>query len=138
LGIESSQLAAIARWVHKKHGAPPRIVSIGPRSGLIATVAAALEMTAIAELDLQQPLDSLKDVIKKNMTLDQAPELFCFGLLEHFDLPQLYALGQQRLVATGPLNDFLPGGKSAVKGPKSKAKGGPKTDAGTLIAEKKR
>jgi hypothetical protein len=119
LGIESSQLAAIARWVHKKHGAPPRIVAIGPRSGLIALVAAALEATAVGELDLQRPLNGLKDVIEKNMTLEQAPELFCFGLLEHFDMPQLFALaGPRRFIETGPLDDFLPQGKS----PKSKVK----------------
>jgi hypothetical protein len=119
LGLESSQQAAIARWLDKKHKAPPRIVAIGPRSSLIAFVAAALEVSEIAELDLQQPLDSLKDVIKKNMTLEQAPELFCFGLLEHFDMPQLFALaGPRRFIETGPLDDFLPQGKS----PKSKVK----------------
>ncbi|HEV8066129.1 MAG TPA: hypothetical protein VGP76_00230 [Planctomycetaceae bacterium] len=123
LGIESSQLAAIARWVHKKHGAPPRIVAIGPRSSLIALVAAGLEATAIGEIDLQQPLDTLKDVIKKNMTLEQAPELFCFGLLERFDVPQLFALARlRRFVETGSLDDFRPEGK----GPKSKAKRGSK------------
>jgi hypothetical protein len=123
LGIESSQLAAIARWVHKKHGAPPRIVAIGPRSSLIALVAAGLEATAIGEIDLQQPLDTLKDVIKKNMTLEQAPELFCFGLLERFDMPQLFALaGLRRFVETGSLDDFIPEGK----GSKSKVKRGPK------------
>jgi hypothetical protein len=97
LGIEASQLAAVARWLHKKYGAPLRVVSVGPRSSLIATVAAALEAApidraAIDELNLHSPLKSLKDVIDNNMKIDQAPELFCFGLLERFDLPQLYAL----------------------------------------------
>ncbi len=92
LGIEASQLAAIARWARKKYGAPVRVVGIGPRSSLIATVAAALETKAIDELHLHGPLNSLKDVIDNNMKIDQAPELFCFGLLERFDLPQLYAL----------------------------------------------
>jgi len=97
LGIEASQLAAVARWLHKKYGAPLRVVSVGPRSSLIATVAAALDAApidraAIDELNLHSPLKSLKDVIDNNMKIDQAPELFCFGLLERFDLPQLYAL----------------------------------------------
>jgi hypothetical protein len=70
---------------------------VGPRSSLIATVAAALDpapidRAAIDELNLHSPLKSLKDVIDNNMKIDQAPELFCFGLLERFDLPQLYAL----------------------------------------------
>ena len=92
LGIQSSQLAAIARWIHKTHGTAPRIVAVGPRSGLIGTVAAALETTAIAGLELAHPLGSLKEVLEQNMPLDHAPELFCFGLLERFDVPQLSAL----------------------------------------------
>jgi hypothetical protein len=127
LGIESSQLAAIARWLDKKHKAPPRIVAIGPRSSLIAIVAAALETTAIGELDLQRPLNGLKDVIEKNMTLEQAPELFCFGLLERFDMPQLCDVVATRSIrVTGLLDEFLPPGKSEVKSPKSKTKGGSK------------
>ena len=127
LGIESSQLAAIARWLDKKHKAPPRIVAIGPRSSLIAIVAAALEATAIGELDLQRPLNGLKDVIEKNMTLEQAPELFCFGLLERFDMPQLCDVVATRSIrVTGLLDDLWPGDKSQVKSPKSKTKGGSK------------
>jgi hypothetical protein len=125
LGIQASQLAAIARWLAKKHGAASRVMAIGPRSSLIALVACALEPTATAELDLKRPLESLKDVIKQNMTLDQAPELFCFGLLERFDIPQLNSLvGWGRFVETGSLDDFVPEGKPEVKSPKSTVKGG--------------
>ncbi len=96
LGVESSQLAAIARWVRKRDGQAPRILAVGPRSSVIALVAAALEPAAIGKLALRNPPKSLKDVIEKNMTFDQAPELFCFGLLERFDMPQLSALASQR------------------------------------------
>jgi hypothetical protein len=92
LGIQSSQLTAIARWLYKKNGTPPRIVALGPRSSLIATVTGAFETSAIAALNLKHPLTSLKDVIAQNMPLESAPELFCFGLLERFDVPQLSAL----------------------------------------------
>ena len=57
-----------------------------------ALEAAPIDRAAIDELNLHSPLKSLKDVIDNNMKIDQAPELFCFGLLERFDLPQLYAL----------------------------------------------
>jgi hypothetical protein len=110
LGIQSSQLAAVARWLYKTHGSPPRIVAVGPRSSLIATVAAALETKAIAELELKHPLASLKEVIEKNMTFDQAPELFCFGLLERFDVPQLSAL-----VAPRPIREAAKNGMHAAK-----------------------
>jgi hypothetical protein len=101
LGIQSSQLAAIARWVHKEHGAAPQVGALGPRSSLIATVAAGLEPTSIAELFLNEPLGSLKDVIEQNLPLERAPELFCFGLLERFDLPQLYELVAPRPIRKG-------------------------------------
>jgi len=37
-------------------------------------------------------MDSLKEVIENNGSVDKTPELFCFGLLEHFDIPQLKAI----------------------------------------------
>jgi hypothetical protein len=101
LGIQASQLAAIARWIQKKYAVPPQVGALGPRSSLIAIVAAGLEPTAIAGLVLNQPLNSLKDVIEHNLTLESAPELFCFGLLERFDMPQLYALVSPRPIRSG-------------------------------------
>jgi hypothetical protein len=98
LGIQAAQLAAIARWTETQRGNPVQIVALGPRSSLIATVAAALETKAIGELDLHGSLGSLKEIIEQNLTAETAPELFCFGLLEHFDLPQLVALVAPRRV----------------------------------------
>jgi hypothetical protein len=92
LGIQASQLSAVARWIQKQRGTVPRTVAVGPRSSVIASVAAALEPTAISGLELIHPLESLKQVIEKNMAIDDAPELFCFGLLERFDLPHFAAL----------------------------------------------
>ena len=44
------------------------------------------------------PLPSLHEVIRNNWSVDQKPELFCFGLLEAFDIPQLKNLiGKERL-----------------------------------------
>jgi hypothetical protein len=78
LGIQASQIAAIARWVKT----PVSIQAFGPRSSLIASVAAALEGRAITGVETHDALSSLKQVIEKNMKVDEAPELFCFGLLE--------------------------------------------------------
>ena len=90
LGIQASQIAAIARWLQ----APVSIEAFGPRSSLIATVAAALDKRAIASVQTHNAMSSLKEVIEKNMSVDQAPELFCFGLLESFDIPQIKAQAQ--------------------------------------------
>lgn len=98
LGIEAAQLAAITRWMETQKGQHSQIVAVGPRSSLIATVAAALETTAISELELRGSFGSLKEIIEQNLTAENAPELFCFGLLEHFDVAQLVALVAPRRV----------------------------------------
>jgi len=93
LGLQASQVAAVARWAAAKEAAGPvRLVAVGPRASTFALVAAALEPTAIGTVDLHQPLTSLKQVIEDNATAEQTPELFCFGLLEQFDIRQLAAL----------------------------------------------
>ena len=42
--------------------------------------------------------DLLKEVIEKNWSVTDKPELFCFGLLETFDIPQLEALANPRTI----------------------------------------
>ena len=43
-------------------------------------------------------LKSLHEVIDQNWTVNEKPELFCFGLLKQFDIPQLRQLiGEARL-----------------------------------------
>lgn len=99
LGIQAGQLAAVSRWLHGKHnGQTVKLVSVGPRSGTLSLVAAALEPTAIAGLELHQAWGTLKEVIEQNLSADDAPELFCFGLLEQFDVMQLAALMAPREV----------------------------------------
>lgn len=99
LGVQASQIGAVARWMAetRKEG-PARLVTYGRSSGLMALVAAALEEGAIAGVELHQPLASLKDVVAQNLSVEQGPELFCFGLLEWFDMKQLIALAAPRRV----------------------------------------
>jgi hypothetical protein len=99
LGVQSSQLAAVARWAAKQHGtAGVHLVAVGPRTSVAALVAGALEARAIRELELHGVRASLKEIIAENRTVDQMPELFCFGLLEVADVPQLVALVAPRPV----------------------------------------
>ncbi len=102
LGIQAGQIRAVARWSQKEHGVPVRVVSAGPRLGMAALVAAALEQEAIGSLELRQPLASLKDVLANKWGANTAPELMCFGLLEGFDVPQLEALVKPRAVTRVP------------------------------------
>ncbi|MFA6543850.1 MAG: hypothetical protein WCS99_05470 [Limisphaerales bacterium] len=102
LGLQASQLGAVARWLstERRLGAV-KLVSVGPRASVFATVAAALEEKAIGSLELRQPLSSLKEIITQNIGVDRQPELFCFGLLEQFDVPRLRALVAPRPVSVG-------------------------------------
>lgn len=83
LGIQASQIAAVARWVRS----PVIVESFGPRTSLIAEVAAVLEPEAIAAAKTHGALTSLHDVLRSDMTVDKFPEFFTFGLLEAWDLP---------------------------------------------------
>jgi hypothetical protein len=99
LGIQAGQVAAAARWLAARHGAPVEIEALGPRMSLIAMVAAALEPQAISGVKLHQAWRTLREVFDKNISARQMPELFCFGLLEEFDVPQIEALIEPRPVA---------------------------------------
>ncbi len=93
LGIQAGQVAAVARWAAAQPDFGSVVVeSRGPRSSVFALAAAVLEPKAIAGVRTVDPLASLHDVIRLSWSVDQKPELFCFGLLEAFDVPQLRAL----------------------------------------------
>jgi dienelactone hydrolase len=98
LGLQAGQIAAAARWAAERHGGPVTVVSIGPRAGVFCLVAAALETKAIAAVELHQALGSLKEVLERNWPVTEAPELFCFGLLECCDIRQLTSLVRPRPV----------------------------------------
>jgi hypothetical protein len=55
-------------------------------------VAAAIETQAIDSVELHGSMGSLKEIIERNLGVNQMPELFCFGLLETFDIRDLAAL----------------------------------------------
>ena len=83
LGIQASQIAAVARWAKSA----VTVESFGPRTSLIAAVAAALEPKAITAAKTHGALSSLHDVLRSDMTVDKFPEFFTFGLLEAWDIP---------------------------------------------------
>ena len=100
LGLQASQVAAIARWSLATHKTGPvTLVALGPRSSTFSLVAAGLEEKAIGQLELHGCLGSLKEVVEQNWAVNQKPELFCFGLLEAFDIKQIAALVAPRPVA---------------------------------------
>jgi hypothetical protein len=98
LGIQAAQVAAAARWLKARDGAPVQIAARGPRTSLIALVAAALEPDAIAGVELQDSWSTLREVLDRNVSAQQMPEMFTFGLLAEFDIPQIARLVAPRQV----------------------------------------
>src|SRR5262249_34898754 len=99
LGVQSAQLAAVARWATQGQKESVKVVAIGPRTSTVALVAAAVEPGAIAGLELHDPPGSLKEGIDLNRGVASAPELFSFGLLEFFDLIDIAVLVAPRPIA---------------------------------------
>ena len=93
LGLQAGQVAAVASWLRTRH--PTEAVSLachGRRTSVLGLVAASLETDAISSVELHGLPGSLKELIEQNETVEAAPELFCFGLLERFDVKHLAAL----------------------------------------------
>lgn len=105
LGVQAGQLAAVARWARQGRDGPVTLVAVGPRASTMALVAAALEEHAIGALELHNPLGSLKEVIEQKQAFAFAPELFCFGLLEAFDVRDLAALVAPRPIVVRGASD---------------------------------
>jgi dienelactone hydrolase len=98
VGIQASQVGAVARWLAGRKLGPVTLDASGPRSSLAALVAAGLEEKAIQGVELRGSLGSLKEAIERQTAYASAPEIFCFGLLEAFDIRQLAALSAPRPV----------------------------------------
>jgi len=95
LGIEAAEMNAVARWAAVEFKTTPHIHSTGPRTSLVALVAKALEPRSSDGLQPAQHLGDLHGVLLSNWTVQDKPEMFCFGLLEHFNVAQLKMLAAQ-------------------------------------------
>ncbi|MBC8325584.1 MAG: acetylxylan esterase [Verrucomicrobia subdivision 3 bacterium] len=91
LGVQSGQIVALANWAKNEFDGEVNLNSIGPRLSVAARLA-AVQTEAIASLELDNPMKSLKEMITANKGANHFPEMMCHGLLEHFDLPQIEAL----------------------------------------------
>jgi hypothetical protein len=96
LGVQASQVAAVARWARQRHKAPVRVISAGNEvPGLVALVSAAIEPDAIQGYEAAKSYKSLRDVLAQNLYYGQRPEVFCYGLLAQFDIPQIETLARR-------------------------------------------
>jgi hypothetical protein len=69
---------------------------LGPRVGVASLLAAATATDGERpqQLVLHGSLTSLRDVIEKNWSVEEYPEMFCFGLLQHCDVDDLVELAK--------------------------------------------
>jgi dienelactone hydrolase len=104
LGIQTDQVRAVCRFLREEHGRlPVEVHALGRRTALAALAAAALEPEAIAGLELHGSFSTLREVLEENLAVNEAPELFCFGLLATCDVPQMEGLVAPRPVRKLPL-----------------------------------
>ncbi len=88
LGIEVAQLLALAHWV----GEGARLETYGLRSQVAALAAAALSPASFSDVVSHDGIDALADLLDAPVRHPDAPDLFCFGLLRHFDIDRLAAI----------------------------------------------
>jgi len=99
LGVQVGEVLAVAETFRPEGSeAPVTITAIGPRTSTVALIASALSSEAIDAVTLHEPKASLKYVIESTMIYNESPELFTFGLLKSFDLPQIAELVAPRSI----------------------------------------
>ncbi|MCC6698451.1 MAG: hypothetical protein IT365_22705 [Candidatus Hydrogenedentes bacterium] len=93
LGEQASQITSTLTWTREQFGATPvHLRARGRVCGLASLVAGALAPDTLDELHVEEGLSSLKDLLAQGIHYDDAPSLFCFGLLGHFDIGDLESL----------------------------------------------
>lgn len=94
LGICAAQILALTKWARSCAGAKSLdILAHGMAPSLAALCAAALRPDGIGSMKLDVFLpDTLRRLIQLQVDYVQNPLLFCFGLLEQFDISDLLLL----------------------------------------------
>jgi hypothetical protein len=108
--MEAAQVIALARW-SQQQGAPPqiRLEGSGPRSQVVALVASAVEPKLFSQVELHGGMHSLRYLVDKPITYEEAPDLFCLDLYKEFDIDRLVALAKpSQVVQHGYLELSMP------------------------------
>lgn len=115
LGIQVSQINAVAEWTKARgEEKPVHVHAFGTRTSLMALCAKALQRGDIDELHLTDDMTSLKEIITQDIGVNQQPELFCFGLLENFDIPLLKLMAGP-IAATMSAQEQSPAASPAIR-----------------------
>ncbi|MEK9139111.1 MAG: hypothetical protein AAB393_18480, partial [Bacteroidota bacterium] len=93
LGIQVGQVSAVIQWACQQYGTEQvSIYGNGWTAGIVCLAAAGLNPERVSDVVVAGGLSSLKRLIEDHLDYEQYPTLFCFGLLEQFDVAELVAL----------------------------------------------
>jgi len=96
LGIQVRQLQLLVEWACQKYQVPQiSLQSQGWNSGIVALTTSGLSPGRIKKINAAEALLDLKVLINQHLDYEDYPALFCFGLLEEFNVPELMALSSQ-------------------------------------------
>ena len=99
LGIQVSQLKTVLEWIRKEQpNEPIQIAARGRMAGLAALAAAALNPGCCDRVRVVGLESSLKELPRTPVHYDDAPSLFCFGLLEAADIPEMIEMAKPTVV----------------------------------------
>ncbi len=95
LGLEASQLIAVARWAQQEWNVSQlRLESTGMRSQVESLTAAAIEPGLFLQVVTHGGMHSLRYLLEEPVDYRDAPDLFCLDLYKYFDLDRLGNLGE--------------------------------------------
>ena len=104
LGIQASQLDSVLDWVATggNTSRPIHLITQGRMSGLAALASSALTPDRAVSIELHEMHKSLKSLISDRVPYKHASSMFCFGLLEVADVPDLIRLAEPTPIEMKP------------------------------------
>jgi len=101
LGIEAAHLIEVAKWLKHRGATKVRVEADGMRNQVAALVAAALEPSLFSEVVVRHGISSLRHLVDKPVSYDQAADLFCLDLYKFTDIDRLGSLSAPTEVKMG-------------------------------------
>ena len=90
LGVQASQIASALRWLQRERRSSERhVYSSGEVAGVASMIALAVDADCARSLNAEGALESLANLIREGRSWSELQSLFCFGLLEVIDLPEI-------------------------------------------------
>lgn len=95
LGVQVAQVQSLRAFLKAKYPNESwRLIASGRHAGMAALTALALEPGGVESAMLQGMESSLKDLLAKKIPYRDAAPMFCFGILELADIPDLVKLAE--------------------------------------------